>query len=228
MAVRPTAQAAAGLVFGYLGPADYSAVVLRPLDGASMVLETRHLRPGKPVQTKRSAPVPWREGNWYDLTLTPGPRGVEVTSSSGERELLASAALRPGQVGLCAEGTGLVRFDDFAARAVALAVDDFSRPALGEGWEASGGKWSLDGRGTLLGAATDTQPLLRAADFCPEEVGVTPTADKGPAGVVLNWRGSSGYRLTVDGGAYVLARVTDGKAAVLSSGKSPAGAELST
>lgn len=217
VALLPSPEVAAGLVFAYHDADNYQALLLKPAGVGMLVVERLVRHAAKTTRTPAGPAFAWRAGNWVDLVLRPAASGLQVESGGCTRATLPAGVLQPGRVGLLASGKGEARFDDFAAEGLRRTSDSFATAGPGEEWTAAAGKWRCSGKGVLEGTGTGLSLLLRRTGFDPDEVEAA-VAGRGCCGVVLNWHDGSGYYLGVAGGRYSLCRVDKGQTAVLAQG----------
>lgn len=218
---------AVGLVFNYRGLKQYQAFAVRPVsDTEAEVAAGDTITWGG----RTNARIACRAGNWYQLAVEPyldPTKGLVLRGLVNGMPVLTlpAQALPSGKAGLFAEGKGGARFDDFHVTPVQDVYDQGSSASIAQCWRARGGKWAYDSQRRLKGTGQGT--LLREMAYSPAYVSATVEPGSGLGGVVLNWTGQSGYRLTVDKqGAYTLTRVTNGTATALLSGQCSDGAPL--
>ena len=207
-AVLAAAGMRAGLVFYYQDKDNYCAFSVRPGVDGQGIAELATVQQGR-VQTMllRPQPFAWRLGNWQELALQVDD-GVVRCSVNGMTIAEPPVPFAGGRVGLLADGKSDVRFDDFDVRP-AQWWREAQWPHLYD-WSGARGTWTM-ASGELRGKATSFSPCLwlKAADA--NAVAVTIKPSKGNSGLLLNWRGNSGYRLSKGPRGYALERVTEGK-----------------
>lgn len=198
-----------GLVFYFLDARNFGAFTVRATSSTEGLAELSVVRDGKPLLLQQKT-VAWRTGAWHELAVDALDEYVWAEVDGAALPATRLPFFTCGRVGLYADGGDVARFDDVTVTPLRRSVDSFDREKatepreLGDGWQTTGGTWSLE-NGGVRGKCTDMARCERVgAGWGGTAVSVTVNPRSGSGGVYLQRTDSAGYALTVGGGRYVL------------------------